>query len=314
MNESPSAAELQSIADALAKYPNATITGAALGMLVRDAAPTLNLRAAVNLPVGTGALARFVDGFLPQLLSKVGQTAQDGTGGDNVYQLIRPTARLPSSDEADEGEQSQDFWNAFVRPSDPRRLYASKHDGTYQLACNVIGDTEGAIHVGKVTPEEFKQLSEDFIAILDATPETAEIASQLRNSQSYSQFVEILKVAGSAFFVRWSEHRRERVRRLFLERLAVGGLPLDEQQRLLTILDQSQESARHELKATSLARATATQPRSFAEPTSNDDELTPQSRDLLLAVINRMSTQEIRSLSLPFGHVMDALQSLTRKK
>lgn len=312
MTQHPLPEDLIRVTDAITLYQGPTITGAALGVLVRRAAPNLNLRAAANLPIGTGALAKFVGEHLSHLLRKAGQTASDGTGGDIVYQVLRPQGT--SAEQTQEGTRSvaHDFWNAFVRPSDKRvLLILPSEDGPKLHLADGTDHVDGKL-LEKVSLEEFRSISDEFLRMLKSNPSTEGLATRLQGVNTYATFVQTLKAEGNAYFMRWAEHRRERLRSLFINRLESAGYTLPDQQRLLSFLDRSQITARNDYKSR-LFSPTTENPRITLQVRQNTLTATQDARELLKAVVDRMSMQEIRALSVPIGYLLDAMQE-TRAK
>lgn len=308
VQELPSSADLENIGVALRRYGQPNITGAVLGTLVRTAAPDLDVRAAVDMPIGTGALSKFADQFLCHLLRRVGQTGKEGTGGDNIYECIENKPAAGAIEPTMVGAE-QDYWNAFVRPSDNRALYLHKEGDRHFLSFSQSTSAQGVV-IEKVSQDEFKLISSDFIELLQSRTETAELATSLRQCQGYANFVAFLKAGGDAYFLEWSRHRREKLREIFLTRLAALDVSVTNRQQLLNILDRSQEAARQEAKLKAVAQVGDN--RAYSPHVS--PKSLQQAKEFLKAAVDCMSTQEIRALSVPFGSIMDALQLLRERK
>jgi hypothetical protein len=306
MSQHPSPEDLARITSALMEFPRPTITGAVLGTLLRQVAPTLDVRAAVDLPVGTGALSRFTDIFLQKVLRKCGHTAQDGTGGDNVYEILR-NERANVTDVGDSHPDAQNFWGAFVRSSDNNLLSAVRDGAAVGLR---VGATipENGVQIEKPSPSEFESIASSFIEQLEGAEVTSALALQLRQVTSYDDFIQSLKRAGSTYFLKWSAHRRDLLRRLFLQRLESAGFSLPERQHLLSELDRSQQIARLEQRYVSADRIAlpAKNVRPNQMPTISGEQF---EREFLKAIIDRMSMQELRSLPITFGQALDAVQT-----
>jgi hypothetical protein len=95
-----------------------------------------------------------------------------------------------------------------------------------------------------------------------------------------------------------------------LERVEGAGFNLADQQFLLAELDKSQETARQEVRQKSLERTAefaVSQPAQHALTQASE---TPEqfARELLKATADRMSLDEIRGITITFGHLIDALQ------
>lgn len=317
MGQQPTDEDLTRIMEALLARQLPTITGAELGMLVRRNAPNIDIRAAVDMPpFGTGALARFVSMYLSHVLRKAGQTASDGTGGDNIYQVIDPAGSNPDIEPEAKFPtySSTDYWSAFVRPSETRILIARKTGESPELLFADGSEPTDGHRITSISNEELDTISKEFLQILNATPDSESLAASLHRAGSYAEFIQLLKEAGNAYFQHWSEHRREKLRKIFLERLNAADFSLPDQQKLLEVLDKSQESAHQQIRSKALYRAAENKPLFTLGPLPTSPGTLNHSRELLKAVVDRMSIQELRALSIPFGHILDALQALPGKK
>lgn len=308
MSEVPSQVDLDLVTSEIQKYPNSTITGAVLGTLIRKAAPELDIRKAVNLPSGTGALSRFIEQFLTHALRKLGRTASDASGGgDILYEIVSPTATSRSTD---------DYWNTFVRPSESRILVLKKTTDGYHLHVrnmqNELNPEDEEV-IARITSEEFISISNEFIDQLASSESGRPLAEKLQQAESYASFVELLKEAGHSYFAEWSEHRRNCLRSLFVARLDSLGLSPHDRRQLLSSLDQSQEEARQEIRQKSRMSASVGHANIARR---NPPIASPEhfAREAFKAVIDRMSLAEIRAIPVTFGHVLDVFLSLQRQK
>lgn len=307
MSQIPFDEDVARLTDAVRDHEGSTITGAALGMLLRRAVPTLDVRAVMNMPFGTGALARFVDSHLQHVLRNLGHT--QASGGDNIYAILRDG----DSDETATRSSvplGPAYWNAFVRSSDDRQLVVVRVKEGVALRFADEADAGAGQPIRKVAPDEFQQITEQYQRTLESSPQTALLANSVREAKSYAEFVQVLKNAGGAYFLQWSLHRRERLRNLFVQRVAAAGYSDAEQQQLLSLLDASQEASRHQSKVQHPASATSERQALPLTRASNGER---QARELLKAIVDRMSTQEMRALSVSLGHVLDALYARNAK-
>ena len=98
-------ADTAAILAALRSWPEATITGGQLNKLFQGAAPNLDIRTAVGMPTGAGALAAFVLRHLSDDLERIGYQ-----GKDVLYRIQgRDASKLP------DGASAQ-IWRTFVSP------------------------------------------------------------------------------------------------------------------------------------------------------------------------------------------------------
>ena len=91
---------LDRIRDGLRQWGGKQIPGTAVRDVITAHAPEVDLRAAVDIPAGPGALTKFVSTYLSGVLVRVGKA-----GSDNLYEIQGET---PAT--------SHEFWQAFVSP------------------------------------------------------------------------------------------------------------------------------------------------------------------------------------------------------
>jgi hypothetical protein len=314
MNATSLESDIDRITTAIRAYPKSQITGAVLGTLVRNAAPELDIRGVTGTPIGTGALAKFIEQFLSHVLRRVGYTGGLLAGGDPIYEVVnhaasqsQSTTSITPSEAPEESRQrpDNDYWNAFVRPLDPRTILIRKTPDGYELSLNPGTPPPDSQVVSKVTQEDFDAISEEYIKQLAAVESTASVASELSKAKAYPEFAQILRNSGATYSTSWSAHRRDRLRDVFVQRLIGLGLSKDEYSRVLTQLDRSESVARAETRQRVLARL----PAGDADLTRNTPPQQQQAiaRAALKAAIDQMSLDELRSLQIPFGHALDAV-------
>lgn len=308
MDHAPTKEDLSKITLAIQAYPQNAISGAKLGTLIRTAAPGLDFRQAVGVLVGPGAFTKFVDQFLSGVLNRVGHNPSDNSGGDWMFE------KLPLKPGAEQAVHHasplirQDYWNAYVRPSDSRLLVFDPVSGSFDLRSPNEGESAANLTViEKVSPEEFRAISDEFIARLKTNEQTLALAEKLELARGYNEFIALLNGAGYAYFNDWSVHRRDRLRKLFLSRLDSLGLDVNIKQRLLDTLVQSQfdakEASKQRAREVTLGRHND-QPHASSLPLINDDI----TRRAIKEVIDKLSVSEIRALPIPFGYALDAIQ------
>ncbi|MBI3716161.1 MAG: hypothetical protein HY255_09225 [Betaproteobacteria bacterium] len=308
-NNAPADEVLSRIVLAIQSFPTESISGAQLGTLVRTVAPDLDIRQAVGMPpYGSGALTRFVDQFLSKTLTRVGRNREEiSGGGDWVYEKLEHS----SAAELTAGQvllsHAQDYWNAFVRPSDLRQLVVDVTSGTLELRPRNEADLAAHLRtIEKVSLEEFRSITKEFIAELKARESSQALAERLDLTSGYNDFVWLLKDAGHSYFINWSIHRRDRLKELFLSRLEPLNLDSNTKQKLLVALDQSQAYARdaNKQKIQDVVFGQHGYQLRASRPSVGDDI----TRRAIREVIDKMSISEIRALPIPFGYALDAIQ------
>lgn len=305
MVTSPSEDDIHRIAAAIRGYPRATISGADLGNVLRKAVPDINIREAVQMPSGP-ALTKFVDTFLSHIIRRKGRNPADPDGGDSLYQRLSPTeeGELPELHPPVDG--SREYWKAFVRVNDPRVLIFDRESGELSLTSGDSISQSGVV-IEKVSPEEFRNIASGFISGLRSKDQSHPLAEKLESTTGYAEFVAALNEAGRQYYVDWSVHRRDRIRKIFDSRLDALGLDPQTRLTLSNLLEKSQVEANdatiRKAQETLFGRPAA---RPQVQSTILDDDFV---RRAMKEAVDRMSIAEIRALPISFGCALDAIQA-----
>lgn len=285
------------IVEALKARDQKEITGAVLGELVRRVAPDLNLRTASEVHSGPGALTKFVDMHLSELLKKIRRQ-----GPDWVY-LISAGNQLDL-------ETLPTIWQEFVRPNSPNFLIL--HDANAQVKARVSVQRSvesNAIEIKSATSEELNKLRFDFTKTLNA--KLAESSDQTLDAKlPYPDWSTQLKNIGAEHYRNWTEFRINGIVNLFDSRLSEKGIDSNHRAELCKELRSSQSASRFPLISKYSVQSETRHGRELMTHGSHE-----RSMDLQSAVINAvksLSESELRELRLPVGALFDALIGLNK--
>ena len=270
------------------------ISGSELNALISRRAYELNIRQLMERPVGAGALKAFADAHLSDRLEQCGNR-----GGDVVYRKAGSDTVVASSVSA------QSIWNSFVSPSTRNHLVYGRDQGVLIAKSTSPVAAQNEVGINTVTLEEHAKIREEFSLL----PENLEVPLMLQASQHSSNFqkwVETIRNGSVDLYRRWGLFRRERILELFELRLRDLGFNPVDISNLSGQLAASQRLHFSERKDIPGRQSVAISSRnvSMGEP----DELTRNARRIASLAIARMSLDDLRSMRLPLGVLIDIIE------
>jgi hypothetical protein len=289
------------ISRAIDMFPGDEISGARLNQLIRAANPGFDVRAAVGMPVGQGALSKFVDKFLSSTLERSGRT-----GADVLYRRKNAHSAILSP------EEPERLWKTFASPASDKQLVLDRSSYRLRVQPRTLPPKVTDTPIGSVNYSELRQITEEFLSKL-SDGEREKIGDVSSDSMPYYDWVMMLRKVDPALNARWSVFRRDRIRSIFQSRLANLGLPRYAELALCAQLDTSQRQ--EYLHRVSETKKTTTQPPrdQVVKPPHKSQSLNHVPDDSLVlarsaakATIDSMNLCELRSLQLPVGAMIDA--------
>lgn len=287
-------AMLADVREALAAFEGQAISGANIHRLITDAAPTLDIRSVVEMPSGPGALTKFIETYLSDIVKRIGKKGDDILYG--IGEGVVPPAQVHDTS----------VWKAFVSPNAVNHLCLRPSD-LKLIAVETPELDDGETHqIPKATEDEHNAILQGF---LDGLPDSQRVLLEPEdaNQFSYDKFVQALRANG--LMKLWGRFRRDAFKKLLIERLeclpinkdAIPGIAnqLMSSQKALHQQDDkkptSQINPTNNMKSTALAR--------------RDEGNAELARSLAKSAIDQMSYDEIRGIQLPLGAVLDALSA-----
>lgn len=284
--------ELGAIRSALRDWPESTITGGQLNRLIRDAAPALDMRAAVGMPKGPGALSAFVLGHLSEDLDKV-----SFSGMDVVYRIKgRTVTDIPNN-------ISAQVWRTFVSPSSPKRLVLERSAPLLVArdAPPIADDAE--VEIAKVQSDEHDSVRRAFSEALDPPAADALKQGGGNTDADFDTWIAALRRVLPGSVRAWGQFRRRKLAELFQSRIDELGL---EPASRLSVLEQV-TSAEHAFYAKDSSKADAGKsPPSHVRTAPPTNDALGRARELAHAAIDQMTLEELRATKLPLGVMLDA--------
>jgi hypothetical protein len=292
--------ELEAIKEALLSHVRNQITGSQLNAKIQDSAPTIKIREIVGIPTGPGALRKFVEEYLCDLLEPSGHQ-----GGDVVYGIKgHPT----SQNRLDLGAG---LWRTFVSPATPFKLLISKLNGSLSIRGRSANTEAEEIEVRGVTLEEHDKIRMEFQESL--SPQEADRLDRIGASKAeFIEWTRLLKQQATDIYKKWGLYRKQKLLEVFLSRLIELDIEQELQTRLLQQIDESQGLMRTRENSSSNERSL----RDYAKPVPEQNRGKVESqvayaRELARRAIELMSYDELRSLRIPLGVLVDEVYQKT---
>lgn len=286
---------LRDIESAVKNRPGPTITGGQLSALISDAAPDLDVRAVVGMPKGPGALKAFLRRHLPELVEPIGRQ-----GADVLYRVEgRDVGRFPLA--------SAEIWRTFVSPSSPNHLVLDRGTGLLSVrdADASMAGVEG-VEIAKASAAEHDVIRAAFTATLPEET-AAELQRYAGPDADFAVWIKALRQHKPQLSREWGSFRRRRLSELFINRIESVILDVD---RRRTVLDQvaSAEAAAYSLPKSDQSAAGF---RASVRPARRANAADPMDRirQLAHAVIDLLGYDDLRSLRVPLGALLDAMQA-----
>lgn len=266
------------------------LTGAQAHKIMVSSVPGLNVRSIVGMPTGPGALTKFVETYLGDLLRRVGNQ-----GGDVLYTISEDSSGLLNAPD-------DSIWKAFVSPNGQNHLYVRTSPIDLFVSKSSIGDMNSH-KIEKITDTEHQAVRDRFVREIASDDGVFEELKVVQSS-SYEEFLKVLRTHSLA--KRWGLFRRDAFRDIFVDRL--GRLPglEGEQSNLVEKLLFSQEVAHRTADKQTERSPSGSTPVAFAV---TDKPALDVARALAHSAIENLSYGELRAIHLPLGAVLDALSA-----
>jgi hypothetical protein len=260
------------IVDLLGSAVNRQMTGVRLGVEIRNAFPYFSptLYRCKNL-------RQFITMRVP-LVKELGQS-----GPDVLYGLAGEEGPAPTR-----WKVPTPAWRTFTNPHPRYALYANP--GTFQLTTfHPTACVEAPwVRVPSSTEEAHVQIARDFIATV---PELLQQPLEKALLESKWWFAFVLEARQAGLYQQWSVFRHRELWKLLLSTL--DGLPGGQQ--------PSTPPADLQASTNPGSRVTGVSPQPLS--TGADARL----RQVVLTVIGKMATEDLKQLRLPVGDVLDAI-------
>ncbi len=297
-------ADLSAIRSALGRVAGARLAGSQLRTLIDSAAPDFNLRAAVGIPTGPGALTQLLKTQFSDIVQPVGKI-----GGDTLFLIGRTPSDEPIRNDL---TRPGSLWAAFASPSLKQQVVFDRQ--TKSLSVKPLGTsvTEQEVFVEPMSQEDFRKTAEQFIETVPDEHSRQELRETIHHGDLfYQNLVAVLKKNSIALYHRWGLFRVQQIIECFRNRLAAAGLNDDDVEQAVDCLARDQTAAFKERNfaiRSGSAMLTPQPPRQMhiPGPVASDEVSLEDARAIATLVIKHMSLIELRQISVPLGAILDA--------
>lgn len=305
-----SARDLEPIKLALKEWGQPTITGANLGELIKKNAPDLDIRKAVGMPSGTGALRRFVSEHLRDVLHHT----EHKQGSDPVYSIDLGEPEQPES-MPDDDDDTAKLWTTFARTYAPEIILLTRAGRIKVIDARAPQD-DGELQIQNATRDELDAIRAQFTETL--TQKLADSDAIIPDARApFDQWSLAVKKLGSGHYRDWAIHRVEKIIELFESRLRALNVEEARVTELAKHLRRAQTAARTKantrVKAEKRDEATSRDTASNSEvPTNSAHASDDVFRAAVASAIASLPISELRELRLPAGVLWDIINQQPR--
>jgi hypothetical protein len=271
-----------------------TILGSQLGELLLRASPVIERQIVVRR---FGGLRKFTRDHLSDI---VALKAQHAVGQAEIYEVLLGPSEHGEPSSVREPlsftpRNARFFWYAI---SNPLSRYATAIVAN-KLVCHVKSEpVVGAINFLPFSLENYREAAREFVASLPSPVNTMAgiLLAETKPEELHKKLIPFLRTeCGGAVVQRWDGIRRSEILRKFVEQAQAHGLDATEVEDYRLMLSK--------VNSKPAAVASAKNETKIVEH-KNADGLTSM-QSVAMDVIRRMSDEQIRALSLPFGLILD---------
>jgi hypothetical protein len=175
------------------------------------------------------------------------------------------------------------IWKTFVSPAMPFRLFLNPASGQIRVLRPEFLPDPSWFEIRQMSDEKLLQIAKDFIDTLPE-PQRSPLHNLLDKPKWWIPYFELVRTLGLT--MRWIQYRRRRIAEEFERSLPTLSTTISEMSEAPTAPERHSQ---------------------VVQLPSVDDQFSI--KNIAIAVVQRMSDPELRSLNLPLGYVLDALKA-----
>lgn len=276
--------------------PSRGLKGATAGGIVRNSVleiPDLRVK-----DHGYSTLRDFIAREIPELI-EIGLS-----GADPIYGLVS-WPPLPTLSERPINPDLPDPWRVWVSPSSQRLLGVNRDTGAVRALPSSERPREGEVLLRPLAPAAHRKIAADYLENVDVDPSLKLALTRALENPSADWWREWNSALhGTLELSRWFRQRADALEEALKHALGEAGLTNEVSRTAFKLIAEKRSHA-----GTTMSRDGQKRPAESSSVSS------PQSREellgLLLAIVPQMSEEELRSLRLPVGLVIDTLRRRT---
>jgi hypothetical protein len=262
--------------------PGSTSAGVQLATLVRHRFPDFK-----PVEYSCRNLRHFIAQYAPQIkeIGRAGADIMYGIRSEPQHATETPEATVPVRSHRAIRRLDPYVWKAFTNPASAFRVHANLSTGELRSEPAATLPVMPWVLVAPVTGEVHLQIARSFAAALHDLQKRVTLEGLLSQPMWWTKFFAVSMSLGLG--ADWNAFRGRRLMQELEKALAVLGIPG-------YAAGEGQQADRY--ASTSTAPATDS-------PMKGDEQL----RRVIISVVKKLPTTELRSLRLPVGEVVDAL-------
>jgi hypothetical protein len=239
--------------------------------------------------------------FVELQLSELVRPTDERSGSDIIYSIIH-AVRSDSVLVRADGQ----LWRTFVALAPTKQLVYDRKTAEIGLLELLAEAPEPLSLVRSVTFDEHRKICVEFYAHLESRGEAVPLLKELLQAfepQSYPMWLRILRTSSPPLDKEWGKCRQQALLQIFRERLTAIAVPLERigQLELQICRDHEQAILRKTGTQTPAAESVA----SISSNPTPKDAKEKRARELLHVAVDRMSYEQMQSLLIPFGTLLD---------
>lgn len=295
MTQNEIASDVQAIQSAILQWAKPTITGGQIASLIQSSAPDLDIRAAVNIPKGSGALTAFIKQYLSEQLDHIGKQ-----GMDTLHHVKGREIQATST------VASPEIWRTFVSPNSRQQLVLSKSSGLL-ISREAPALSEDELDVPKATVSEHDAIRAEFTKSLPPSVIEA-LDDSLTPNAEFEEWMTALRSQAPEETRSWGHFRRKRLSHLLKTRVSGASIEAGLRVKVLAQIHAS-EAAAYEARKSATKATPDNRPETTQGVNRPAKEVASRALSLAHAAIDRLSYDELRALKIPLGALLDAVHT-----
>lgn len=198
------------------------------------------------------------------------------------------------------------FWHLFANPTIPAFFAASARDQTLLVNREQSNQLVGATPFCKLTNQDYTRAAETLVKELPE-PARQRAATLLTSTGASLDWMNFLKRESQELLHKWSQLRVETAFELLRKQLHAAGVTEPAYQTILSHLKIAQQASAAQRVAALTARNLSSVPVAKSNSGENSQHFVDLMRRVAHSVLETLNEQDLRSIKVPLGAVIDAL-------
>ena len=268
------------------QYPKTKIPGSALGALILEKFPGLNIKEEFN------GLSNFIKDYCRDTIKMAGKQ-----GSDNLY-----IHKSRKENNISVSTTTQDFWAVFSNPRLGLKLVINSESNDFLTIKQQENIPAGYSEMQKIDEADYREMAKEFVSSELKGGDTDDIESIIKESNFWFKFAKsISENFGQDNRKKLLRYRTEKIKLLFSKRLVEIGI---DEQKAQSIIHQT-----FKIRKKEGINSKKDPPLAITAINDMPPKTSPLStRELIHKAIDEMDQNDLRKVWLPAGAIIDALK------